>query len=430
MSRGGTLAWLVSQRWRRHPLLAGMVLVAALLTVGCNGARQVDEIAFVLAMGVDQAPDGQLVVTYQVAIPRKMAGSSDSGGGKGDGEEPFINMSVTAPSLAEARNLLNSSVSRVPNLSHIKMFVVGEEQARRGLGDTIGPLTRFREFRGSMFIIVARGTAKGFLEKNKPKLETTPSKYVESMMGAADETGYYLPTNLHDFYLRLKSGSASPFAVMAAINPRTGQGKPARPPVPGEEAPDYQAGQIPREGGDPAEFLGLAVFHGDKLQGVLSGQETRMLAMLLNKYPRGFVVVSDPLAPAHNVNVIMRLSHPPRISVVMADGHPVISVDILLEGEITSIPSGINYEQSDYRPLLETQISQVMQQEMLAMLRHTQACQADVAGFGYWLRPQYATYQEWEAVNWNSLYCNAEFNVTINTRLHRTGLLWRTSPER
>lgn len=418
-------------RWWLSLLSAAVLLSAALLAAGCNGARETDEVAFVLAVGVDQAPNNQITVTYQVAVPRKMSGGSDSSGkGGGDSGEAFTTMAVTAPSLAEARNLLNSGLSRVPNLSHSKVFVVGEGLARHGLGDTIGPLIRFREFRGSMFIMVARGTAKDFLEKNKPVLETLPAKYVESMMSSADETGYYLPTNLHDFYNRLKSGSAAPFAVMAAINPRTGQGRPAGTRVPGEEAPDYQAGDIPRDGGDPAELIGLAVFHGDKMTGILSGQETRMLAMLLNKYPRGFIVVSDPLAPTHNVNVNIRQPRPPRIKVAMADDHPVISVDVLLEGEVTSIPSGISYEGPAYRPLLEAQISRVVQQEMTDMLRRTQAYQADVAGFGYYLRPQFATYQEWAAADWNSLYCQADINVTVNTQLHRTGLMWQTSPLR
>lgn len=423
-----------SLRWKAQQLFSylwGMTLIAIVMfTAGCNGARQIDEIAFVLAMGVDRGEGDQSTVTYQVAVPRVMAKETDSGKGGGNGGKPFSTVTVTAPSLAEARNLLNSAISRAPNLSHIKMFVLGEDLARHGLGDTIGPLIRFREYRGSMFIIVARGTAREFLEKNKPVLEMSPAKYVETVMATADETGYFLTTDLHDFYLRLKSGDASPFVVMAAINPETEQEKSAGVVVPGERAVDYQAGDMPRQGGDPAEFLGLAVFHGDQMRGVLTAHESRMLAMLLGKFPRGFITVTDPLAPRHSVNINLRLARRPNIKVDMVGTHPVISADILLEGEVTSIPSGINYEDEAYRSLLERQISQVVQQEMAHMLQLTQEYQADVVGFGSRLRPKFATYQEWVAVNWHSLYSQAEINVTVNTRLRRSGLMWQTSPFR
>lgn len=71
------------------------------------------------------------------------------------------------------------------------------------------------------------------------------------------------------------------------------------------------------------------------------------------------------------------------------EGRPVIHIDILLEGDISNINSGINYEQKGYIDLLETQISKVNEQEMRNMIRRTQELNSDVAGFGYYLRPDF-----------------------------------------
>ncbi len=102
---------------------------------------------------------------------------------------------------------------------------------------------------------------------------------------------------MHEFYVRLKSGSGSPYATLMAINPLNGEGRPSGPVVPGDRTREYLPKDMPRENGNPATVIGTAVFKEDKLVGMLPSEETRMLAMLLGNYPRGFMVVDDPLFP-------------------------------------------------------------------------------------------------------------------------------------
>ncbi|WP_371381319.1 Ger(x)C family spore germination protein [Sporomusa aerivorans] len=413
-------------------LIASFLLIIVFLLVsGCAGARESDDIAYVLATGIDKsATPGQLDVTYQVAVARALGGGEGGGGGE---KQAVVNITITAANLAEARNLLKSAISRIPNLSHNKMFIFGEELAREGLGDIIAPFLRYREFRGSIFVMVVNGgTAKSYIEANKPRLEALPSRYYESMLLTNDETSYYLRSTIHEFYTRLKGGSASPFTVLGGINQGQETVKPDRRLLPGQKVNDFYAGHLPKSPGaqNPVEIMGTALFREDKMVGKLTGQETRMLAILRNEYSKGFIIVADPLVQNKQVNVAARLGESPKIKVRLADGRTYIDIKILLEGEVTSVSSGINYESKEYRPLLEHAVSNLVKLQMERMLTITQELGSDVAGFGYYAKRNFSTFQEWEQFEprWMSTYQHAEIAIDVETKLRRHGLLFRTSP--
>ena len=402
-----------------------LFLVIALTLAGCGGAREPDDVAYVVSIGVDKGPAKNIIVTYRVAIPRQLSGDNP-----GSASKTASLISFTAPSLAEARNLLNSASGRSITLSHTRAFIIGRELAETGLGDFIGPLLRFREFRGSMFIVVVQGTAIEMMEKNDPQIENIEARWLEGIMRTADDSSYYLRTTLHDFYTRLKGQTGAPLAAFAAVNEDKLTGTPNAVRFPGERAKEYLAGNVPKVGGNPVVIMGTAVFKVDKMVGVLDNEETRMLAILRGRMPRGYIVLDDPLNPERSLNVNLRLGKNPHIEVELTPERPVISADILLEGEITSIPSGIFYEDNQYQPELEASISQIIKGEMLRMLQYTQQLEVDAADFGYYIRPHFFTRAELENYEWDKQYPKAEWNIKITTKIRRTGLMRKSMPLR
>lgn len=408
-------------------LMIVLLITIVLLTAGCSGARETDEVGYVIAMGIDKAPEkDKIKVTYQMAIPRALAGTSDS-----DSKESTEIITITANTAVEARNLLNTTVARVPNLSHIKVIIIGEEIARQGVGDFVAPLQRFREFRGAMYVVVAHdSTAEEFIKKLTPRLEILPSKYIETMMLSSMENGYYGQSFLHDFYNRLKGGSAAPYATLVAVNPMDGKDLPTDKKRAGEKNDEYTAGNIPLTGeGAAANFAGLALFKADKMVGTLTTEECRMVSLLQGKNSLTcFMSVADPIIPQKAVNIIFRLGRKPNTEITLQDGRFILDVNVMLEAEITSIPSAINYEMAGYKEQLEEQISQVVQGEMMNMLDKTRALGTDPVGFGYQARAMFRTFNEWREINWSESYSEADFRVKVTTKIRRSALMWQSSP--
>lgn len=404
----------------RRLIVVSVLMSMVMLVAGCNGSRELDEVGNVIAMGIDAAEEGMILVSYQFAIPKPE-------GGKGDASKSTVIITIKAPTISEALNLLNSQIEYVPSLSHIKVIILGEELARKGIDKILAPFMRYHEYRGSMFVVVAKGTAKEILEENKPTFTTSISKYYEETFATTEYSGYVLRTSLHQYYARRKSYSGQPYMAFVAINPMSGEGNSNNSPLPGAKSGGYTAGEIPRQGGNHLEFAGTAVFSNDKMVGVLNTIETRMLGLLLGEYPRGFLSVEDPLDSRYAININLRLGSKPKVKIKLVEGRPVIDIKVLLEGDISNIGSGINYEMQGYIDLLEGQIAKVYQKEMLNLIARTQEMDSDVVGFGYYLRPAFSSNTEFVDYHWNDQYRQAAVNGNIEIQIRRTGLMLRTA---
>lgn len=399
-----------------------------LVAAGCSGARETDQIAFVMVVGVDRNENNKLEFTFQIAVPRSF-GAGNSSGPK-DVKEATELLTVEAESFAEARDLANSTVARILSLAHVKGFVLGEKVAREGVEAVLPALTRFREYRGSMFLMVTReGTAKEFITNNQPKLEVSPARYLETIMASSRESSNYLPTTVHQYYVRLKNGGGEPYVTLVASREnKESDHRKSKQSI--DRTGDYSAGDLPRSGpGNPSEFLGVAVFRGDKMVGHLDNKQTRGLTLIEGKFERGFFSVADPLIAGQTVNLEVEQGGKPRIKASMIDGKASFLIDVFIEAEITAIGSGVHYEAGGYREQLEAQVSKVVAEDIRSALAVTQPLGSDVGGLSCRLWPKFDTYRELSQVDWAELYRNADIDVAVVTKIRRTGFMTKTSPD-
>ena len=412
----------------RHSI--ALLVLVCLLAAGCNsnGAHETDEILWVISIGIDKADDGDLLVSYRIANPQAET-PSGGGGSEAQGKKKSTVMTIKAPSLAEARNILDSSTSRRVSQSHNMVVMVSEELARDGVQDSIGGLMRRRDFRGSVYMIVCRSQARDMFTGNEPPIDQLISRWIQNYMHSSVDTSYYLSLNAHDFYDRLKASSGAPLAIAYGLNPRSEDDRSTGNRYTGR-VDAYQAGDLPRQGGNPVEVAGTAVFKADKLVGFLDTGETRALSILLDTLPRGLVTIDDPLDPQRLVAVTIRNGRKPKFTIDISGAHPVITVDVFLEGEMMTVPSGINYESKEYHTLIEAEISNAFQEQITNMLVRTQQWGADVVDFGRFIRPKFWTLQEMRQYDWDKQYLQAAIQVKVQTQIRRAGLLRKTSPIR
>ncbi|MDD4238373.1 MAG: Ger(x)C family spore germination protein [Desulfotomaculaceae bacterium] len=409
-----------------------MLLAVSLLVLpGCWGSRETDEVAFVLAMGFDKGEKENLVVTVMIANPKVLAGISSEEGGGGEGGGGALIYSVESYAPLAALDLLNTTVDRRVSFLHTKAFLFSEELAREGLAKWIHPLNRYRELRGTSQVFICRGKARDFIEKNKPVLELSPTKQIELLNMMSKENGLYHNTKFSEFYDDTKSDSIHPSIPLVAIH--EGGLESAKPGIGrgGEATPGkYIAGEVPIAGPNQSQVIGSAVFKGDKMVGILNGQETRYYLVLRGLFGRGITAIPDPLDPNLPVGLLVSQSRSPQYTTIIdPEGNVTINVDIYKEPEIISITSGYNYEDPTNKELLEVSFIQQTQKGLLDLIRRTQEeFGTDIFGFGKQVKRKFWTVQTWKEYQWLDRYAEASINVTVHSKIRRTGLQLETKP--
>jgi spore germination protein KC len=409
---------------RAVKLLACLLLISVL--AGCWGSLETDEIAYVMAMGFDRGPGDSLVMTFQIANPRTIAGQAAGGGGGGGGNSQggtTINISTVASLPIGAFNLLNVERGRKISLQHTRAFIFSDELAREGLHHYLNPLNRYRETRGTAFIYISRGRARDFMEKNQSRLEFTPVKQYELVSKMQRLHSLAPVTEFRKFYHRTKSIAHEPTAPLVAVNEKGL--KNLREPEP-DTLGDYLAGELPSDKGE-AQFLGTAVFKGDKMVGTLTGDETRYLNMLTGEMNQGFLIIDDPIRKGKPVGLILDQARKPDIKVRFSPGRPAIEVDIYQEPEIVGVASAINYESTELKPVLERALAGIIRERCHELVARTQEeFRSDIIGFGRVARRQFLTLQDWEKVKWHEAYPMAGVNINVHVKIRRTGLMRKT----
>lgn len=114
--------------------LVSIVAFFILLVIFINGfsasytSRQIGNLAYVLAMGIDVGEKSKLKVSVQFSQSSTFASSS---GGSSPSSNNVVLVSGEANSIFSAINLLNSYIGKEINLSHCSLFIFSEEFAKQ-----------------------------------------------------------------------------------------------------------------------------------------------------------------------------------------------------------------------------------------------------------------------------------------------------------
>lgn len=406
---------------RGKRVLLFLCILILLLTPGCWGVRETDQLGYIIAMGIDKGKENIIDVTFVVAIPQ---------GKDGGGEKSWEVVSIEAASLFGALQLADAFVSRDMTFMHNRMVIVSEDIAKEGMAKYINPLIRSREIRWNTFLFVTRGSAKEFLNTNKSLLEKYPSRQFEQIMATRAYTGFIPLSDIHEFYQNVKSPGGEPLSAVVAINQgKQGESKDWNNQEKANNELAYTAGTIPREGGNKVEVIGSAVFRGDRLVGYLDGAETRFYQMLQGDYKGAIFTFPDPEKPEEFIIVMeIKKGRPPGIKVDLSRNVPRVSADVILEGEVWSIQSGIDYEKGKKKEELEKYVEEFITGEITKLVQKTQGqFKSDIFGFGNTTRQYFWTWDAWEKYDWLGRYPSVQVKVNVNLAIRRNGLMVKTA---
>lgn len=405
----------------RSPKWFAIMAVAFMpvLLTGCYDRQELEQQAFVSELGLDLAPGGLLDCTLHIALP-----INPSGGGGASANTPLAgksNLTFRAHSVNEAMLIANSSIERQLSFSHLGEIFFGESLAQRGVLPYLQPLVRFREFRRTVLVSVTKGNARDVMASLAPVLEQTTTRMPDSISEVGDKTGLIPIAHVHDLATAVENPHQDIAVPFIAVNQAV-KADPIGKEGITEKGLSYLSGDVRRTGGDPVEWMGAAIFRGDKMVDELTGAQTMDLNLLRGKMRNGKMDFHDPLKPTDDLGVSIHREHKPMYSIQL--GTPLkINVDLPLDMDVINITSGTDYSRPGMQRKLEQSISDELSHELQSTMIHLlHDDDADPIPVSNQIRGKFQTYQQYANYPWQKQIETAQISVHAVAHIRRFGV--------
>ena len=114
--------------------IIAIILFALLLVISSTnyyGIKGIDNLAYVVAMGLDIGDNENLKLSLQISLPN----SSDGGSSSSSQSSSVVVNTIECPSINTGITLFNGYLGKEVNLSHCKVLVISEALAAQGISE-------------------------------------------------------------------------------------------------------------------------------------------------------------------------------------------------------------------------------------------------------------------------------------------------------
>lgn len=367
-----------------------LVILFSLLQTGCWDAREIDELAFVLSIGLDKAEDG-FKVTAQIASPDTYS-KTPSGSGN-QKAKPYWIISGTGKTIFEAIRNMSAVSSRRIFWSHIKVIVIGEEMARSNTLEIFDFFSRNPEIRLRALVAVTPGEAAKTIDII-PETEKDPSLYMEKIIENRSLNGKSYMVMLKDFledYLDPNVGSVT-----------------SRITLDKSKSPHF------------LKSSGAYIFHGGKMSGSLTEGETRGLLWIKNQMKDSIMVVNCPYDYKPVTLEIKKAKT--SLKGNLHDGIPNFKIEVSVYANITEQSCYTNFNDVQKLNKLERAMEVSIAKDIKSTVTAAKNEQIDFIGLSRTLHSQHK--DEWHKIssNWNELFKTSEVNIAVKVDIRHVSL--------
>lgn len=195
---------------RKWIIMMTCILLGSLTLTGCWERRELNELAFVMGMGVDKAGD-KYKVSMQVVVPSELASHT------GNYTTPVTQYISTVESIYHSITQFTLKGPRLCYMGHIRILVIGEDVAREGITSILDVLKRSSGIRPDFYILVAKNASAAEVLNVLTKQDRIPAnKLFHSLDEASVLTGKTTKVTLDELIETLVANGKD--AVLTGVN--------------------------------------------------------------------------------------------------------------------------------------------------------------------------------------------------------------------
>lgn len=390
-----------------------LILLFLLAFSSSYSALSINNLAIVVAMGIDVAQNNNLKLTFQFTNASSV---SESGSSE---KSPSIVYTVEADSISSGMNLINSQIGKELSLSHCKLIAFSEELAAKGISKEIYTLVNDTQIRPSTNIVITKCTAKYYLENSKPLFESLLTKYYEVFSNSSQYTGFSSSLTIGEFFNKMLCRSCQPSAILGGVEDDS-----LKNPSSNINSENIISNSSPVSGDSKAENIGLAVFKDDVLVGELNSIETLCYLIIKNKVSGFLISVPNPTKANSYLDIYITPLNETKSKVDIINGTPYVSVKCRLTGRIYSMEENSKYLDDTVLKEISESCNNYLKSVMTDYLYKTSKyLKSDINSFGKVSQSKFLTTKDFNDYNWNEKYKDAFFKVEIDSSIRSSFLI-------
>ena len=374
------------------------ILVFILAFSHSYSSLNIDNLAYVVALGIDSTDDNNLQVTFQFSTPVSIE----------SGEKPNpINNTVISPSISNAINIMNSYLGNPISFSHCKVIVFSEQLAKQGISDEVYTLINDTQITPSSNIVISKCDAKNYLEQT------------ETFASSSRNTGYIPDATIGDFFNDLTSRTREPYAILGGLNAESRNEENSTT----TNQDSLKANTTSISGKNGSENFGVAVFREDMLVGELDAFESVALQNIRNNIDRFLISVQDPENENNVLDIYMTPSSNTNIKVDTSTKSPYVEINCNFTGRIYSMTQNSKYLSPQVLDSISKTCNSYLETQFSNYLyRTSRELHSDINSIGNYALKNFFTTKEFEDYSWLDNYKNAFFKVKVNSSI-KSGML-------
>ncbi|RCW43466.1 Ger(x)C family spore germination protein [Paenibacillus prosopidis] len=375
-----------------------VVLLNPLFLVGCWDRIEINDIAVVTGLGIDQKNEKTIELTAEMYIPKALGGGGGGSGG-GGGPQTYVRIGE-GNTIADAISNLQEKIPREVFWGQTKVIVIGEKLAKEGIRVTLDFLTRHTEPRLRAHVFVAKGKAKDVLALHPP-LERSPSEVLRELA----KMKILMDVTLMNL-LQMLSGDAQAAAIpMVHILP-------------------------PQKGMEPLQTIAYinqtAIFRKDKMVGQISDKLTRGVLWFRNEIKLSNITIKPKEGKGYVSSTLLRANS--QLIPKIEGGKWRITLKAVTEDDVIVNGSNLNLMNPKFIQMLEKDLEKEIEHRLTQTLEKVQKeMKVDILGFSEEFQRKYP--KEWKKVkkNWDEIFPSVEVTYDIKAFIRRPGM--STTPQ-
>ncbi|OXM87696.1 Ger(x)C family spore germination protein [Paenibacillus rigui] len=403
---------------RRNKTVSVLLLVITVFPIlaGCWDRMEIEERAVVLGIGIDKAKEKHtkpneavshpankdmkvlgtdiIKVTVQIAVPGRIPLGPGEGGGGGGGQKTVWVVEAVGHTVADAFNVLQQRVSRPLFFGHLRIIVVSEVVASKGIENLNDYFRRNPEVRRTNWMVICKGEAANIMHAS-PQLERVPTLYLMTTMDQAVKMGRFPNDFLGIFWSSVSAkGKEGYLPYMEMME------------------------------NDNVQISGLALFRGDKLVSVTDPREIILYMGIMGVREGGGESYVKPKGSS-DYFMFQSRTRKSTFKVSLQDGKPHINVRVIIEGNLLSKSSeAVTLNEALVRDI-ELQLDKIAMQSYKQLVVKTQAVSSDIFGFGEHIRaklPKYWNEHIKTEEHWQEQYSGLKVDISVDIHVRRIGM--------